>query len=185
MLKILFLHGFSSCGRGNKSKLLQAYFGEAGVIAQNLPYSPLEAIETLDKLILSEKIDLLVGSSLGGFYATYLAEKHRLKAVLLNPSTQPWKTLAPYVGMQKRFCDDELFMFDGAYLEEMKNLEVLPLKGRYLVLLQSEDELLDYTKAQSLYNMHHVVVEYGGNHRFENIDVYMSMIRKFRTLGTL
>ncbi|HIP28714.1 MAG TPA: hypothetical protein EYG82_06010 [Sulfurovum sp.] len=185
MLKILFLHGFSSCGRGNKSKMLKAYFGESAVIAQNLPYSPHEAIETLDKLIASEKIDLLIGSSLGGFYATYLAEKHRLKAVLLNPSTQPWKTLAPYVGMQKRFCDDEPFKFKKAYLKELKSLKVNPLKGRYLVLLQSEDELLDYTKAQSLYNTHHVIVEYGGNHRFENIDVYMSMIRKFRTLGTL
>ena len=185
MLKILFLHGFSSCGRGNKSKMLKAYFGESGVIAQNLPYSPHEAIATLDKLIESEKIDLLVGSSLGGFYATYLAEKHRLKAVLLNPSTQPWETLAPYVGLQKRFCDDEPFEFKKTYIEELKSLQVLPLKGRYLVLLQSDDELLDYTKAQSLYNTHHVVVEYGGNHRFENIDVYMSMIRKFRKLGTL
>jgi len=185
MLKILFLHGFSSCGRGNKSGTLKAYFGDTQVIAQNLPFSPLEAIETLEKIILSEKVDLLVGSSLGGFYATYLAEKHRLKAVLLNPSTQPWKTLAPYVGMQKRFCDDEPFKFKKSYLKELKGLKVSPLKGRYLVLLQSDDELLDYTKAQSLYNTHHVIVEYGGNHRFENIDVYMSMIRKFRTLGTL
>ena len=165
--------------------MLKAYFGESGVIAQNLPYAPKEAIDVLDKLIVSENIDLLVGSSLGGFYATYLAEKHRLKAVLLNPSTQPWKTLAPYVGMQKRFCDDEPFKFKKSYLKEMKSLKVSPLKGRYLVLLQSEDELLDYTKAQTLYNTHNVVVEYGGNHRFENIDVYMSMIRKFRTLGTL
>jgi len=185
MLKILFLHGFSSCGKGNKSKMLKAYFGESGVIALNLPYSPYEAIEKLEKLIKSEKIDLLVGSSLGGFYATYLAEKHRLKAVLLNPSTQPWKTLSPYVGMQKRFCDSEPFKFKKSYLKEMKKLKVLPNKGRYLVLLQSDDELLDYTKAQSLYNIHHVVIEYGGNHRFENIDSYMSMIRKFRTLGTL
>ena len=185
MLKILFLHGFSSCGRGNKSKLLKAYFGESGVIAQNLPYSPLEAIEAIEKLIKYEKIDLLVGSSLGGFYATFLAEKYRLKAVLLNPSTQPWKTLKPYVGIQKRFCDEEPFKFKKSYLKEMKSLTVVPQKGCYLVLLQSDDELLDYTKAQSLYNMHHVIVEYGGNHRFENIDAYMSMIRKFRTLGTL
>ncbi|MCF6243409.1 MAG: hypothetical protein L3J43_00040 [Sulfurovum sp.] len=185
MLKILFLHGFSSCGRGNKSKMLKAYFGEGGVIAKDLPYAPLEAIEALDKIILSEKIDLLIGSSLGGFYATYLAEKHRLKAVLFNPSTQPWKTLKPYVGIQKRFCDDDPFEFKKSYLKEIKSLKVLPVKGRYLVLLQSEDELLDYTKAQSLYNMHHVIVEHGGNHRFENIDAYMSMIRKFRTLGTL
>ncbi len=185
MLKILFLHGFSSCGMGNKSKMLKAYFGEDGVIADNLPYAPFEAIEAIEKILLSKKIDLLVGSSLGGFYATYLAEKYRLKAVLLNPSTEPWKTLKPYVGKQKRFCDNDTFKFKKSYLKELKKLSIEPVKGRYLVLLQSEDELLDYTKAQSLYSMHYVVVEHGGNHRFENIDAYMSMIRKFRAVGTL
>jgi len=185
MDKILFLHGFSSCGKGNKSTALKAYFGAEHIIAENLPYAPLEAIAEIEKLLHTENIDLLIGSSLGGFYATYLAEKHGLKAVLLNPSTQPWQTLLPYVGWQKRFCDDEVFEFKRSDIEAFKTLEIKPAKGNYLVLLQSEDELLDYTKAQSLYNTHKVVVEYGGNHRFENIDAYMSMIEKFRKLGTL
>ncbi|HIQ28774.1 MAG TPA: hypothetical protein EYH42_09815 [Sulfurovum sp.] len=185
MSKILFLHGFSSCGIGNKSTALKAYFGTENVIANNLAYDPLEAISEVERIIKSQSIDLLVGSSLGGFYATYLAEKYQMKAVLLNPSTQPWLTLAPYVGWQKRFCDDEVFEFKTSDIEIFKTLEVKPEKGNYLVLLQSADELLDYTKAQSLYNMHKVIVEYGGNHRFENIDAYMSMIEKFRKLGTL
>jgi len=185
MAKILFLHGFSSCGKGNKSTALKAYFGAENIIANNLPYAPLDAIEEIENLLKTENIDLLIGSSLGGFYATYLAEKYKLKAVLLNPSTQPWQTLLPYVGWQKRFCDEEVFAFKSSYIEAFKTLAVKPVKGRYLVLLQSEDELLDYTKAQSLYNTHKVIVEYGGNHRFENIDAYMSMIEKFRTLGTL
>ena len=58
-------------------------------------------------------------------------------------------------------------------------LQVAPNKGRYLLLLQSGDEVLDYTKAQSLYNKHKIIVEYGGNHRFENIHDYMSMIENF------
>ena len=178
--KILFLHGFSSCGNGNKSTQLKKYFSSQEVLSPNLPYSPLSAIAYLENILENEKIDLLIGSSLGGFYATYLAEKYGMKAVLLNPSTQPWKTLAPYVGMQKRFCDEEVFDFKASYIEEMKSLEVLPRRGQYLVLLQSDDELLDYTKAQSLYNTHKIVVEIGGNHRFENIDDYMSMIEKFR-----
>ena len=185
MNKILFLHGFSSCGKGNKSTALRAYFGKENLIANNLPYAPFEAIAEIENLLKTENIDLLIGSSLGGFYATYLAEKHGLKAVLLNPSTEPWQTLSPYTGWQKRFCDDEVFEFKASFIEAFKTLEAKPRKGRYLVLLQSEDELLDYTKAQSLYNTHKVVVEYGGNHRFENIDAYMSMIEKFRKLGTL
>jgi len=180
MAKILFLHGFSSCGEGNKSTALKAYFGAENIIANNLSYAPLDAITELEHLLKSENIDLLIGSSLGGFYATYLAEKFALKAVLLNPSTQPWQTLAPHVGWQKRFCDDEVFEFKESYVKAFKTLEVKPTKGSYLVLLQSEDELLDYTKAQSLYNTHKIIVEYGGNHRFENIDAYMSMIEKFR-----
>ena len=180
MEKILYLHGFASCGKSNKSSSLQAYFGEDNVIALDLPPSPLDAIAMIEEILASSSFDLLIGSSLGGFYATYLAEKHQMKAILLNPSTQPWETLAAYVGWQKRFCDEEVFEFKAIYLEQLKTLQSLPQKGEYLLLLQSEDEVLDYTKAQSLYNTHKVIVEYGGNHRFENIDDYFSMIANFR-----
>lgn len=185
MSKILFLHGFSSCAKGNKSTVLKAYFGNDEVLANNLSYDPLTAIAEIEHNLEHENIDLIIGSSLGGFYATYLAEKYALNAVLLNPSTQPWQTLAPYVGWQKRFCDEEVFEFKSSYIEAFKTLEVKPKKGNYLVLLQSEDELLDYTKAQSLYNTQKIIVEHGGNHRFENIDAYMTMIEKFRKEGTL
>ena len=177
--KILYLHGFASCGEGNKSSQLKRYFGEKNLLSPDLSPSPLDTIATIERLLKSENIDLIIGSSLGGFYATYLAEKYQMGAVLLNPSTQPWQTLAPYVGWQKRFCDEEVFEFKSVYLDQLKTLDVMPEKGKYLVLLQSEDEVLDYTKAQSLYNKHKVIVEYGGNHRFENIPDYMSMIENF------
>lgn len=180
MLKILYLHGFASCGKGNKSLALQAYFGTENVTAIDLPPSPIDAVVRMEEILEASHFDLLIGSSLGGFYATYLAEKYQMKAVLVNPSTQPWETLASYVGWQKRFCDEEVFEFKTIYLEQLKTLQSIPQKGEYLVLLQSEDEVLDYTKAQSLYNTHKVIVEYAGNHRFENIDDYLSMIENFR-----
>lgn len=180
MAKILYLHGFASCGEGNKSSTLQAYFGADNVCTLDLPPSPVDAVSAIEELLDASNFDLLIGSSLGGFYATYLAEKYQMKAVLLNPSTQPWETLAEYVGWQKRFCDEEVFEFKAIYLEQLKTLQSLPQKGEYLLLLQSEDEVLDYTKAQSLYNTHKVIVEYGGNHRFENIDDYLCMIANFR-----
>ena len=179
MLKILYLHGFASCGEGNKSSELKKHFGEENVLSPDLSPSPFDTITMIEGLLKSENIDLIIGSSLGGFYATYLAEKYQMRAVLLNPSTQPWKTLTSYVGWQKRFCDEEIFEFKTVYLEQLKTLDVIPERGKYLVLLQSEDEVLDYTKAQSLYNKHKVIVEYGGNHRFENIHDYMSMIENF------
>ena len=179
MSKILYLHGFASCGEGNKSTLLKSYFGADSVIAPDLPPSPIDAINIIEEILGSSKIDILIGSSLGGYYTTYLAEKYCMKAVLLNPSTQPWETLAAYTGWQKRFCDEEVFEFKPVYLEQLKMLQTAPEKGRYLLLLQSGDEVLDYTKAQSLYNKHKIIVEYGGNHRFENLDEYLSMIEKF------
>lgn len=179
MSKILYIHGFASCGKGNKSTLLKSHFGSESVLAPDLPPSPIDAIEMIEGILETNAIDLLVGSSLGGFYATYLAEKYRMKAVLINPSTQPWETLAAYTGWQKRFCDDEVFEFKPVYLEQLRVLQTAPEKGRYLILLQSEDEVLDYTKAQSLYNKQKIIVEYGGNHRFENLDEYISMIEKF------
>ncbi len=179
MSKILYLHGFASCGEGNKSLLLKSYFGAENVIAPDLPPSPIDAIDLIEEILGSKNIDCLIGSSLGGYYATVLAEKYRMKAILLNPSTQPWETLAAYTGWQKRFCDEEVFEFKPVYLEQLKMLQTAPDKGRYLLLLQSGDEVLDYTKAQSFYNKHKIIVEYGGNHRFENLDEYLSMVEKF------
>lgn len=179
MSKILYLHGFASCGEGNKSLTIKSYFSKDSISSPDLPPSPIDAIYTAEEILKSSKFDLIIGSSLGGFYATYLAEKYSMKAVLLNPSTQPWETLAPCLGWQKRFCDEEVFEFKSIYLEQLKRLETVPEKGQYLLLLQSGDEVLDYTKAQSLYNKHRVIVEYGGNHRFKNIDDYLSMIENF------
>jgi len=179
MPKILYLHGFASCGEGNKSLELKSCFGADNVIAPDLPPSPLDAIQMIEEILNATRFDVLTGSSLGGFYATYLAEKYRMKAILLNPSTEPWETLSSYVGWQKRFCDEEVFEFKAVYLEQLRTLHVTPEKGKYLLLLQSGDEVLDHTKAQSLYNRHKIIVEYGGNHRFENIEEYLSMIEKF------
>jgi len=179
MKKILYLHGFASCGKGNKSLALQSYFSENNVMTLDLPPSPLDAIDAIEEILSSSNFELLIGSSLGGFYAAYLAEKYRMKAVLINPSTQPWKTLASHIGLQQRFCDEEVFEFKSIYLEQLKMLQSVPQKGQYLLLLQSGDEVLDYTKAQSLYNEHKVIVEFGGNHRFENLDDYLSMIENF------
>ncbi len=179
MSKILYLHGFASCGEGNKSSELKNWFGADNVIAPDLPPSPLDTIQMIEEILSASHFDVLAGSSLGGFYATYLAEKDRMKAILLNPSTQPWETLASQLGWQKRFCDDEVFEFKAIYLEQLRTLQTVPVKGKYLLLLQSGDEVLDYTKAQSLYHTHKIIVEYGGNHRFENIEEYLSMIEKF------
>jgi len=120
MSGLLYIHGFASCGRGQKSTALTDYFGQESVDAPDLPPSPTDAISLLEQMIQRNHYDLLVGSSLGGYYATWLAEKFGLKAVLINLSTLPCETLAPYVGWQERFCDGEIFEFKTVYLEQLK-----------------------------------------------------------------
>ena len=140
--ELIYIHGFESCGKGNKTEILSKHFK---VIAPNLPTYPFDAINTLDSLIKPDSI--LVGSSLGGYYAIYLAEKYGLKAVLINPSLKPYKTLKRYVGIQYRYCDNKPFMWKKEYLKELKKLKSPTKRGKYLVLLQSKDEVLNYKKA--------------------------------------
>ncbi|BCD60554.1 MULTISPECIES: YqiA/YcfP family alpha/beta fold hydrolase [unclassified Nitratiruptor] len=176
---ILYIHGFKSCGWGNKSRGLQSYFGD--VLAPDLPPSPSKAIHNLEKIIQSNEVDLLVGSSLGGYYATYLAQKYVIKAVLINPSTRPFETLKPYIGWQERFCDEDMFEWKEEYIKELFNYDTNNLKKHlFLVLLQTGDEVLDYRVALKKYANQRRIVEYGGNHRFENIEDYLCMIKRFR-----
>ncbi len=179
MCEILYIHGFASCGRGVKSTRLAHRFAPTKVCAPDLPVSPDEAIAFLSELIETRRPSMLVGSSLGGYYATYLAEYFGLKAVLINPSTRPYETLAPFVGENRRFCDNAPFLWRRDYLDSLRKLDTIPSKADYLVLLQSGDEVLDYRHALKRYAAFKTIVESGGSHRFENIDAYLDMIERF------
>jgi len=176
---ILYIHGFASCGWGNKSRALQEYFGD--VFAPDLPVRPKEAMKLLESIINEEHIDLLVGSSLGGYYATYLGQKYAKKAVLINPSTRPYETLKPYVGENERWCDGAKFEWKEEYLRELFDFDTSNLrKHLFLLLLQTDDEVLDYKVELQKYANQRRIVEYGGNHRFENIEDYLCMIDNFK-----
>ena len=173
---ILYIHGFASCGWGVKSKTLNKYFK---VLAPDLEISPKKALKQLEIIIQNNPIKALVGASLGGFYARYLAEKYNLKAILINPALLPIDTLYKYIGKNKRWCDNQEFIITKEDIEELKLFETDTLNSKYLVLLQSGDEVLDYKIALNKFKSKRVIVEYGGNHRFENIDDYISMIQNF------
>jgi predicted esterase YcpF (UPF0227 family) len=182
-VKILYIHGFGSCGKGGSRKVevLEEIFPE--VIAPTLPPKPTQALALLESLI--DRETRLVGSSLGGFYALLLADRHNLPAVLINPSLKPWKTLKNRVGVNYRFCDGEPFYWKEKYLKELKGLKLdRDPAGEFLVLLQSGDEVLNYKKALKFFRPlpnSRVVVEFGGTHRFENLADYKSLIQNFLT----
>lgn len=183
---ILYIHGFASCGESTKTHLLKAHFGEANVLSPDVPVEPDAAIAFLTRLIEKNKISLLIGSSLGGYYATWLAKKYALKAALINPSTQPYTTLAPYVGINRFWCSNKPFEWKASYLHQLKRYDTEKLSSipALKVLLQTGDEVLDYRSAAAKFRDFDVTVEEGGNHRFENLADYLGEIESFLHEGS-
>jgi predicted esterase YcpF (UPF0227 family) len=184
---ILFIHGFASCGLGQKSRILIDRFGRQQVLTPDLAFAPLDAIAQLEQLLRQHPVELLVGSSLGGYYATWLNWQWPLPTVLINPAVRPWQLLADHLGPQQRWCDGKAFEFTTRHAAQLRSLhrETLQPQERYLVLLQSGDEVLDYRAATHYYRDHRVIVESGGNHRFENLADYLPVIDNFRQNSTL
>lgn len=180
---ILYIHGFGSSGHGGKASLFREYFEEE-VIAPSLSYVPSLAIDTLEQLIemLLEKGESvgLVGSSLGGYYSIYLASKYNLKAVLINPAVYPYKTLDK-IGLAMNYYDSTSFEVTKEHINYLKSIEIDEVvnQERFLTLLQTEDEVLDYNEAVEKLPNSELVIEEGGNHSFENIESYFRKIGSF------
>ncbi len=183
---IIYIHGFGSSGHGGKATLFREYFEEE-VIAPSLSYVPSLAIDTLEQMIemllqKDEKVGL-VGSSLGGYYSIYLANKYNLKAVLINPAVYPYNTLDK-VGMATNYYDGTSFEITRNHIEALKGFEVQNIvnQGNFLTLLQTDDEVLDYSEAEEKLCDSELIVEEGGNHSFENIESYFRKIGNFLNL---
>lgn len=180
---IIYIHGFGSSGHGGKAALFKEYFQE-NILLPSLSYVPELAIHTLEQLIemfltKGEKVSL-IGSSLGGFYALYLANKYDLKAVLINPAIYPYDTLDK-IGKAKNYYDDSSFEVIPAHLEYLHHLDVKKVKypKNFMTLLQTADEVLDYTQAVKKLPECTLVIEEGGNHTFEDISRHFGPIKDF------
>ena len=175
---ILFIHGFGSCGWGEKSLTLRRHVGVRGVIAPDLPFHPAAAMLHLRSLIDRYPVHALVGSSLGGFYATALNQRRPLPTVLINPVVRPQELLSRYLGKQRRWCDQAPFEVDAGHLDSLQSLhrDRLDAAERYLVLLQRGDEILDYRQAATYYAAKDVIEIEGGSHRFDHFADQLSPI---------
>lgn len=182
MNKYIYIHGFGGSGLGTKAALFREQYRDT-IICPSLSYVPALAIDTLKQLI-EQMIDhatvTLIGSSLGGYYATYLSEHYGIKAVLINPSTQPYDTLEKVHGSAFNYYDGSHFEWLGQHTDALRGYDVQDITPQqYLVLLQTGDELLDYRKAQDKFSDATVVVEEGGNHTYENIESKFELIENF------
>jgi len=182
---IIYIHGFGGSGQGSKAKLFREYFKsiEENFIAPSLSYVPELAIATLQELIESYRGEVyLIGSSLGGFYATYLSQmKEVKKVVLLNPAVYPYKTLTRALGEAPNFYDGSFYSWKQEHIEMLKNYktdEDLAL-AKFMLMVQKGDELLDYKEALQKYKGAKQIVQEGGNHGFEGIESHVETIREF------
>ncbi|APW66055.1 esterase [Poseidonibacter parvus] len=188
---IIYIHGFGSAGFGAKAQKFLEYF-EDEIITPSLSTIPNLAISTLEQIIEAflhrdEKVSL-IGSSLGGFYALYLANKYNLKAVLINPSVYPWITLESYRQdeneLATNYYDNSKFEFNYSHSQSLLNFEVKEIKKpkNFLTLLQMEDEVLDYTQAEEKLFETNLEIEEGGNHSFDGIERYFRKVDSFLNL---
>ncbi|MDF1874668.1 esterase [Sulfurimonas sp. SAG-AH-194-I05] len=179
---IIYIHGFGGSGAGVKSTLFRKYFKNLGVdfIAPSLSYTPNLAIQTLEELIESYENVTLIGSSLGGFYSMYLSQKYDVKAVLINPSIYPMETLLHHTGHAPSFYDESYFKWSSTHVEMLiKYTTTLTKPQNFMLLVQKDDELLDYKKAVTFVDGAKIIVEEGGNHSFVGIKNHFLIIYDF------
>jgi predicted esterase YcpF (UPF0227 family) len=186
-VKILYLHGFRSSPASYKARIVEQRMAVLGhvsdLICPQLPASPQAAIALAQALVQEIPADELaiVGSSLGGFYATYLAEQLGCRAVLVNPSVDPLQNLSQAVGITTAWHSDTPFEFRQEYIGELAALKVARIThpARYFLIAATGDEVLDYRDMTAHYAGARQHVIQGGDHAVSNFEVYVDDVLSF------
>lgn len=187
---LLYLHGFRSSPRSFKARVVQQRMEAAGragdLICPQLPPSPKAAMNLVLTLVerYSAKGDnalAIVGSSLGGFYATWLAERFGCRAALINPAVDPLKDLDKHVGITTEWHTGEPFEFKREYIDELAALKVgtITRPERYFLLAATGDEVLDYRDMVAHYAGAHQHVIQGSDHAVSEFEQYVDEVLAF------
>lgn len=188
---ILYLHGFRSSPQSFKAQLIAQRLQALGCAEQyrcpQLPVSPQQAIRLALDLIQDCPVSelTLIGSSLGGYYATYLAEQLGCRAVLLNPAVTPPRDLEQYVGISTTWHSDTPFEFKPEYLDELQALAVSAITEpqRYFLLAATGDEVLDWRQMVAHYAGARQCVIEGSDHGLSNFAEYLAPVLEFCGIG--
>ncbi|MGL1832365.1 YqiA/YcfP family alpha/beta fold hydrolase [Rhodocyclaceae bacterium SMB388] len=191
---IIYLHGFRSAPASIKSTAMKKRMAELGLAdefwCEQLPVSPQASIELIEQQIDRarqrdpQRPPTLVGSSLGGYYATWLAETHGLRAALVNPAVVAPAALEAWVGRQTNLYTGESFDFTHRHIAELQTLDVASITHpeRYWLLVETGDELLDYRDAVAKYRGARQTVIEGGDHGFSHWTDYIDDVLRFAGL---
>ena len=185
---ILYLHGFTSGPQSHKALALGQRLRERGLgdkfLCPQLPAAPKDAIALATDLINRHGVTTIIGSSLGGYYATWLAEKFDLRGVLVNPAVVVHLSLQQYIGPQRWLYTGESFEFTLDHVEQLRAIEVpvLSRPDRFWLLVEQGDETLDYRDAVRRYAGARQTVLAGGDHGFTRWNAVLDPIIEFAGL---
>lgn len=185
---LLYLHGFRSSPQSFKACTMAQHIAthhpQLHWWCPQLPPSPREAMQRVMQGIQDwpRESMAVVGSSLGGFYATYVAEQMGCQAVLLNPAVHPARDLAKYIGEQSSWHNpEERFFFQPGFVQELRDLAPggLAHPNRYLAVIAKGDEVLDWREMLAHYAGAHILLLEGGDHALSDFEVHLPAVLAF------
>jgi hypothetical protein len=189
---LLYLHGFRSSPRSTKARMVEARLRERHPAVTcwcpQLPPSPKAAMALLMAGIATwprERMGV-IGSSLGGFYATHVAQACACRAVLLNPAVDPARDLAKHIGEQQAWHDPaERFFFAPEFIEELRALESGPLRDRekFLAIIAKRDEVLDWREMTARYAGCPIKLLAGSDHALSDFAQHIGEVFTFLGLS--
>ncbi|ODP99767.1 MULTISPECIES: esterase YqiA [Salinivibrio] len=185
---LLYLHGFNSSPQSLKARQMRAYCQtmrpDIQVLVPQLPSHPEPTVNLLTELVdtygATHQLGL-VGSSLGGFLATWLSERYDIPAVLVNPAVRPYELLQDYIGEQVNPYTHERYQLDADDILALRTLDVPTLThpSQFWLLQQMGDEVLDYRQAVEKFSASRQTVEPEGDHSFVGFERYCADIIQF------
>ncbi|WP_075186953.1 YqiA/YcfP family alpha/beta fold hydrolase [Teredinibacter haidensis] len=189
MATLLYIHGFLSSPLSFKARATQRWLyqhrPDIEFLCPALSSYPNEAVSTLSDIMSARHGDTvyLIGSSLGGFWATWLMEEYKAaRAVLINPAVAPHKFVAPLIGEElKSYYSEQTFCLQPTHIQDLKNCEceALSRPKNYWLMVQTGDQTLDYRHAIKKYSNCKQLVEDGGDHSFQNYEKWLPQIIDF------
>ena len=184
---VFYLHGFLSSPQSLKAtqtlEFVKVNYPGLTIEIPQLANYPNAAVAIIEQTIGKHKGKKLrfIGSSLGGFLATFIMEKYSGKAVLINPAVRPFELLVDFLGEHINPNTQQRFLLENKHIEELRQLDTLNFdpKSDYWVLLQTADETLDYRLAETKYQDYKLSIEQGGNHSFQDFQRFLPDIFRF------
>jgi len=185
---LLYLHGFRSSPLSFKARMLhdwlRAFAPQVVWWCPQLPPSPRAAYELMIDGVRDwpPQSMAVLGSSLGGFYATVLAERLGCPAVVLNPAVDPARDLARHVGPQTAYHDGGVsFQFTHEHVQEARELTPprVTRPQRYAAVIAKGDELLDWREMSQRYAGAHILLLEGSDHALSDFERHLPFVLEF------